>query len=198
MSKIQHTFLTKAHDIQGLFKGVTKLSGFVKNLASQASKDPIRYSEEKYLGDGFEFFIELLLALHPCDNRLGVYDYTPNEINDNGVDGTAINNRLEKCVVQIKFRTNKIQQLTANADHLSNLISDGMGAFGVIYDQENSKNYRHFVFTTAAGLHFYTDQEMYKGHVKCFGYKELRSLVDNNLIFWDKAQKLIQYSLNTK
>ena len=42
-------------------------------------------------GDAFEFFVELFLALHPTDNRVGVYNYKPNQENDNGVDGVGIN-----------------------------------------------------------------------------------------------------------
>jgi hypothetical protein len=47
------------------------------------------------------------------------------------------------------------------------------------------------VFTTAKGLHHYTDHENFRGTVKCFGYDEIRSLVDNNLHFWNFIQKEI-------
>lgn len=57
---------------------------------------------------------------------------------------------------------------------------------------EDLKEYRQFVFTTAKGLHFYTDQEMYKSRVKCFGYQELRQLVDNNYLFWNNLKELIK------
>ena len=190
-----HTFLTKAHDIRSLYAETTTLKEFCKKLEAQSQRDPIRYPFEKYLGDGFESFIEVLLALHPVDNRLGVYNYQPNLTNDNGVDGTGLNPRLEKCVIQIKYRGNNNKVLTTNEDHLGNLIVDGMGQFGVVYDQENPKNFRHFVFTTAKGLHFYTDQEMFKNRVKCFGFEELEKLVDKNLIFWQKAYTLINESI---
>lgn len=99
----RHTFLTKAHNPLQLFAETTTLAGFCKKLEKQAQLDPNRYDPRKYVGDGFEFFVELLLLLHPCDNRLGVYDYQPNEINDNGVDGHGVNIRLEPCVVQVKY-----------------------------------------------------------------------------------------------
>jgi uncharacterized membrane protein len=54
------------------------------------------------------------------------------------------------------------------------------------------KNYRHFVFTTAEGLNFYTDQEMFKSKVKCFGYNDFRSMLDNNLIFWTSALEIVK------
>ena len=145
-----------------------------------------------YLGDGFEFFIELFLKLHPVDNRIGIYNYIPIQENDNGVDGIGVNINLEPSVVQIKYRSNKSNLLTATNDHLSNLFSDGMLTHNVISDNTNPKNYRHFVFTTAKGLHFYTDKEMFKNKVKCFGFNELKGLVDNNYIFWDKMREIIK------
>jgi len=185
-----HNFITKAHDLEGLFNGVNRMSQFMRNLESQAQIDPIRYDANKYVGDGFEFFVELFLHLHPVDNRVGVYGYKPNQENDNGVDGIGKNIRNEDCVVQVKYRSNTSTLLTANTDHLSNLFSDGMLSFNVVSDP-TPNNYRHFVFTTADGLHFYTDSEMFKGKVKCFGYKEFRALLDNNQPFWDSVRVMV-------
>ena len=190
---ITHQFQTKCHNLSELFSdNVTTLSKFMYSLEKQSKQDPLRYDPFKYLGDGFEFFIEVLLALHPVDNRLGVYNYIPTQENDNGVDGKGLNIKMEPCVVQIKFRSNVKEFLSANKDHLSNLFSDGMLAHNVVADTTNPKNYRHFVFTTATGLHFYTDQEMFKSKVKCIGYKELKKLVDNNLPFWAKVREVVK------
>lgn len=188
---IHHQFKTKCHNLPELFTDVHKLSQFISNLQRQSKLDPDRYDPYKYVGDGFEFFIELLLYFHPCDNRIGVSKYIPNQINDNGVDGVGININGDKCVIQVKFRSNIKKRLTANSDHLSNLITDGMLNHGVVADSVNIKNYRHFVFTTSKGLHFYTDHEMFKGRVKCIGYNEIRQLVDNNIPFWNAVRELI-------
>jgi len=190
--KLEHQFQTKSHDLVKLFEGIDKMSRFMRRLEEQSIIDPLRYDPYKYLGDGFEFFVELLLALHPVDNRLGVYNYSPVQSNDNGVDGFGVNILLEPCVVQVKYRSNTQISLTATKDSLSNLFSDGMLAHGVVADQENPKNYRHFVFTTADGLHHYTDQEMFKGRVRCVGYNDLRSVVDGNLAFWNKCREVVK------
>jgi hypothetical protein len=190
--QIQHQFQTKSHDLVKLFEGIDKMSKFMRRLEEQSIIDPLRYDPNKYLGDGFEFFVELLLALHPVDNRLGVYKYSPNQSNDNGVDGVGVNILLEPCVVQVKYRSNTQTSLTATKDSLSNLFSDGMLAHNVVSDQSNPKNYRHFVFTTADGLHHYTDQEMFKGRVRCVGYNDLRSVVDGNLAFWNKLREVVK------
>lgn len=53
-----------------------------------------------------------------------------------------------------------------------------------------SKN-NMLIVTTADGLHHFTDNEMYENKVRCIGYKQLRELVDNNLIFWNSFRQLL-------
>lgn len=188
---LEHNFKTKSHSLERLFKGVYKMSQLMKNIEKESFVDPLRYDSDKYKGDAFEFFVELFLNLHPVDNRLGVYNYKPNQENDNGVDGIGVNINNEKCVIQIKYRNNTQSELSSNKDHLANLLTDGMLMHNVVADMENSNNFRHFVFTTADGLNFYTDKEMFKSKVKCFGMKEFRCLLDNNIIFWNKVRDII-------
>lgn len=192
MMQLEHNFKTKTHSLPRLFEGVNKMSQLMRKIEKEAILDTLRYDADKYKGDAFEFFVELFLSLHPTDNRVGVYNYKPNQENDNGVDGIGLNIRSEKCVVQIKYRSNTQTELTTNIDHLGNLITDGMLGHNVVADMNNLKNFRHFVFTTATGMNFYTDQEMFKSKVKCFGYNEFRSLLDNNTIFWDKVREIIK------
>jgi hypothetical protein len=189
---LQHNFITKAHSLTNLFVGVQKMSQFMRRLEADALIDPLRYEPQRYLGDGFEFFVELFLYLHPTDNRVGVYNYVPVQENDNGVDGVGVNIKGEKCVVQVKYRTNVLALLSANQDSLSNMFSDGMLAHNVVSDMTNGDNYRHFVFTTAEGLNFYTDQEMFKSKVRCIGYNDFRSMLDNNNIFWTSALEIAE------
>lgn len=191
-TQLEHNFITKAHSLTNLFEGTRKMSTFMSKLEKDALIDTLRYDPFKYVGDGFEFFVELFLMLHPCDNRIGVGEYQPTQQDDNGVDGTGINLKGEKCVVQIKYRSNTQYFLTANQDHLSNMFSDGDCRYQVVTDHQNPKNFRHFVFTTAEGLNFYTDQNMYKSRVKCIGYKDFRKLLDNNVIFWETALKIVK------
>ena len=167
------------------------MSQLMRRIETEAVLDTLRYDADKYRGDAFEFFVELFLALHPTDNRVGVYNYKPNQENDNGVDGIGVNIKNEKSVIQVKYRSNVLTELSSNKDCLGNLITDGMLSHNVVADMDNPKNYRHFVFTTADGLNFYTDWEMFKGKVKCFGYKEFRCLLDNNIIFWNKVREII-------
>ena len=191
MIQLEHNFKTKAHDLSGLFTGVKKMASFMRLIEAQAEIDPIRYDRDKYVGDGFELFVELFLKLNPTDNRVGVYNYHPIQENDNGVDGIGLNIQGMKSVVQIKYRSNTQSVLTNNIDHIGNLMVDGMGKFNVIYDT-NPKVYRHFIFTTADGLHYYTDNDVFKLNVKCMSYNGFRSMVDNNIIFWKTALEIVE------
>ena len=189
---MRHQFITTSHDLSGLFNGVNLFSTLMRRIEEQSTIDSIRYDIDKYKGDAFEFFVELFLTINATDNRVFVYNYKPIPPDeDNGADGTGTNMFGNDCVVQVKYRGNTDHLLTANEDHLSNLIVAG-AHLGVSFDLKNQKNFRHFVFTTAKSLNFYTDEQMFKGKVKCFGYEEFRKMVDNNIPFWNKCRELVR------
>jgi hypothetical protein len=189
---MKHQFITKSHDLSGLFNGVNRMSTLMRRIQEQSTIDPIRYDVNDYMGDAFEFFVELFLNINSTDNRVFVYNYQPIPSHeDRGADGFGVNMNGDKSVVQIKFRSNVESLLTTNEDHLSNLITAG-ALMGISYDLEDTKNYRHFVFTTAKSLHFYTDEHMFEGKVKCFGFDEFRQMVDNNQHFWNRCRDIVR------
>ena len=190
--KISHGFGLRAHDLTALFNKTNKVSTFMGKLEKQSLIDPDRYDSNKYKGDGFEFLVEILLKSHAYDNRLGITSYEPVQSDDNGVDGVGVNLSGQKCVVQVKYRSNSKTVLTANTDHLSNMISDGMIKHKVVIAEDNTKIPRHYVVTTATGLHHYTDNENFKGFVHCIGYEHLRALLDNNLSFWNLCREIVK------
>lgn len=203
--KITHGFGLRAHDLTALFTKTNKISTFMTKLEKQSLIDPIRYDSNKYKGDGFEFLVEILLKSHAYDNRLGITNYEPVQSDDNGVDGVGFNLSAEKCVVQVKYRSNVKTVLTANEDHLSNMISDGMFKHGVSADPkvlESIKNKStaplHYVITTATGLHHYTDNENFKGFVHCIGFDQLRAMLDNNLSFWNLCRDITKNIVDSK
>ena len=174
--KIEHGFGHRAHDLVALFKGTNKISTFMSKLEKQSLIDPVRYDSDKYKGDGFEFLVEILLKSHAYDNRLGISGYEPVQVDDNGVDGFGINLSGNKCVVQIKYRSNNQTLLTATTDHLAHLVSDGMLNHEIYLTNESKVEVLnrktaplHYVVTTAKGLHHYTDNEFFKGVVNCIG-----------------------------
>jgi len=217
-SDLKHHFLTTSHDIKGLFDKTNKLSSFMYKLEKQAQKDPDRYKPNDYVGDGFEFLMEIFIKSHAFDNRIGITNYEPIKSNDdNGIDGTGINISGEKCVIQHKYRSNSQSFLTANKDHLSNMFSAASvrGINSVVQEKANydkmfekksisKSNYekeikileksapRHYIFTTAKDLHHFTDNEMYKTQVKCVGYEELTVMLQDNFSFWNLCRELVK------
>lgn len=203
--KITHGFGIRAHDLVALFDKTNKVSTFMSKLEKQSLIDPLRYDSNKYKGDGFEFLVEILLKSHAYDNRLGITDYQPVQKDDNGVDGVGFNLSGEKCVIQVKYRSDNKSVLTANEDKLSNMISDGMFQHGVSATPDKLKMISekkvaplHYVITTATGLHHYTDNENFKGHVHCIGYDQLRSMLDNNISFWNLCREIAKEIVQSK
>ena len=184
--KLTHRFLKQAHDISGLLKDCNKISTFCTRLEKQSTLFPDRYDPEKYKGDGLELFTEALIKLSPIDNRIGITNYSVTEGTDVGVDGRGIGANGKPATVQVKYRGYGKTMLTANNDHLSNFVSASMIHEGVDPKDDNNM----LIITTAEGLHFFTDQEMFKGKVRCLGREQLRILIDNNPMFWDKFREL--------
>ena len=187
-----HQFKTTSHDLIGLFNGVNRMSTLMSRIEEQSQLQPLRYDPDKYKGDAFEFFVEMFLTIYSLDNRIGITNYKPIPPDeDNGADGTGININGDDCVIQVKYRGNTEHLLTANDDHLSNLVVAGAD-LGIAYDKKNKNNFRHFVFTTAKGLHFHTNEQMFKGKIKCFGYEEFRKMVDNHNAFWNECRERVR------
>ena len=186
-TELNHRFLVIAHDLPGLLTNCTTLSTFCSRLERQSVLHPDRYDPNKYKGDGFELFVEALIKLSPVDNRIGIGNYKVVEGQDVGVDGSGVGFNGKPATVQVKYRGyGSTKFLTANEDHLSNFVAASMLHEGV--DPKDKDNM--LIVTTAEGLHFFTDQEMYGGKVRCLGRKELSSIVDDNNLFWDRFREL--------
>ena len=214
---IQHHFGTTCHDIVSLFDNTNKLSTFMTKLESQAILHEDNYPRNDYVGDGFEFLMEIFIKISKFDKRIGISDYHIVKNNEDiGIDGLGINLTGDKCVIQHKYRSNSKYLLTANKDHLSNMFSAAQTRYSVstkkseieylnnlfekntisksnynnLIKKLNKSTYRHYVFTTGEGLNFFTDSEMYSNEVKCFGYKDLRYMLDENIYFWELCRTL--------
>ena len=191
--QIIHTFKYNAHDLNGLFEGTNRLSTFCRKLEIQAEADTNRYSRDQYVGDGFEFLVELIFKLLPYNRILGgIHDYNPTQVDDNGVDGIAKNWDGKDCVIQAKYRGDSRYQLTANNDHLANLVKEATIKYRIPPHDSNKKQVsKYFIITTAKDLHYYTRDEFFLGSVECIGRETLRKLLDNNRGFWNECRKIV-------
>lgn len=184
---LTHSFINKCYNLKELLTDCYKVSTFCNRLEKQSILFPDRQNPDTYKGDGFELFVEALIKLHPCDNRIGIGNYQVNTNLDTGVDGRGIGIDGKPATVQVKYRSNSMSTLTANNDHLSNFVMTSLLTENV--DKETNTNM--LIITTAAGLHHFTDNEMFLNKVRCIGYNQLRELVDNNILFWNEFRKLL-------
>ena len=190
--ELNHHFKTTSHNLPELFKGVSKFNSFCKKLENQASLDIDRYDRDKYVGDGFEFFIELFIKYFKNDNRIGIHEYTSNDGVDMGVDGFGLNMALQKCAVQIKYRSNSMQELSGHEDHLDSFIAEALLNHGVVPPEKLKLGIipTLYIFTSAKGVYWKTNDIKYQGKIKVIARDDIRKMVDNNLGFWEDAYRI--------
>jgi len=61
-------------------------------------------ASNKFKGDVFEIFCELLIRLSPLDDRIGIHNYQIITEGDTGVDGHGVSRDGSPVTVQIKYR----------------------------------------------------------------------------------------------
>ena len=191
-----HSFQYNAHNLLELFEGTTKFSGrggWKSKMEAQSTLNENKYPRLNYVGDAFEFFVELMFkVIGPTREWGGIHEYEPQQENDNGVDAICKNWDGEKSVVQIKYKKDSRRLLTGNGDHLSNMVTQATIKYGVTpHNKSKKETTKYFVVTTGKSLHHYTDKEFFLDNVKCIGWKDLCKLLDGNIGFWNKANKEI-------
>ena len=189
---ITHTFPDECVDLIRLFDGVNSLKEFKKRLESQ-SDIVLKISKQDYLGNGFEFFVEMFLKSFPSDNRIGISgnDYTvvPSE-DDNGCDGYAKNLDGLKCAVQIKYKSNKTAPLSRTDDNLGSMIEEALHE-GITYSSED-KTPRHFIITTGSGMKQYTKEKKFRNKVRCINYSTLDNILYKTPMFWGNCRSVVR------
>jgi hypothetical protein len=179
-----------------LFKDTKTLGGIcykINKIANNYLKyDLVYVDENKVKGDLFEIFAECFFKVLSADNRVGVYNYECNTNDDYGVDGFGIGINEQPLTVQVKFRSDVLDELTEK--DIKQFAFQSVINFNV--DKDSKQNM--IVFTNAKGLHWVTENKVYENRVKTLGYNELRILIDNNTVFWKDCLNLINYTLKSK
>jgi hypothetical protein len=174
-----------------ILDGVTTFPKFERNLEKFAKKSTEKFSasarekkKNKYLGDAFEVFTEFFLKAMSYDNRIGITKYKPTDSNngeaDHGVDGHGVGFNLQPATVQVKYRSRKTHELTANDDHLTNFKNTSHERYGVKHDDR----YNMLVVTNCKGIHHHTKREMLNDKVRCVARAQLEEMLNNHLPFW--------------
>jgi hypothetical protein len=71
------------------------------------------------------------------------------------------------------------------------MVSEALKPPRVITYEKKGK-YRHFIFTSAKGMSYNTDDNKYEGYIKCYGINEIKTIVDNNKNFWRNFGNLLK------
>lgn len=187
MIKLEHQFAKICNCKKALLKDVTTLRKFMYNIEKCAEKEAIFYKDkDSFKGDAFECFVEFFNKL-----KEGQYVYNYKLLDqadrDTGVDALGTGKNGKPAAIQIKYRSNTEQLLTANDDHLSNFVMSAAYKYGV--DVNDNKNL--IIFTTAKDLHYFTKNEMFLNKVTCIGYDELSAIVDNDIMFWKEFEEAL-------
>lgn len=143
----------------------------------------------KFKGDLFEIFAECFFGIFAADNRTGVYNYAPVPAEeDNGVDGTATNMDGLLTTVQVKFKTNP-------ETFLKERDIKQFGFQSVLFGVDPNATKNMVVFTNCKGLHWYTNNIVFRNKLRTIDGLFLSKMVDNNPAFFDEMRKLIHNSL---
>ena len=127
---------------------VNKLKKYICEFGKKFQKDAINKIPEnatvsdeqkneiytRFVGDYFEAFAEFFLKTFDNDARFGVKDYQPaTDTEDMGVDGCGLcyddTNGEHKCVVQIKYRVDTMNEIEYSA--LARTFTQGVMEFGI-------------------------------------------------------------------
>lgn len=181
-----HSFLLRCPNMHELLGDVFSMSKLINNIEKCCLRLPDGYSMEDFKGDATEFFVNECLHLNDVSNIFGVHEYQMiGRTDDMGADGKGINQSLNECLIQIKYRRPNTY-LSYNLDKLNNIfnVGDEMGIHSD--DIGDGTNYKFFIFTTACGLDFRTEENFNgkRKRVKCFNFDNFDTTLKDNGPFW--------------
>ena len=187
--EIDHKFKFISTDLYELFDGVDTLGKFEYRLEKQAKNHSDRYDPNDYLGDGFEFFVEMLYKIQPFNILLGEvsgYHLLPTYVEDKGLDALCYNKAGFLSGVQIKYKSKKDSVLTSNKDKLANGTNQAQDEFEIHSSDECST---YYIITNCKGLHHHTENKMLT-RAKCISREDIKLAVDKNIPFWNYCRKI--------
>ena len=215
--ELKHTIWKSYKDNKSLYTGVQRFSTWmsrVNRIAEKIEANPAKVKyytcdktepkdiANKFRGDCFEGFCEMLLKLMENDKRIGIAKYEPCMSDDYGIDGRGVGLNGRLATVQIKFRSEYDKELHGVKDHLHNFVNASHEE-GVTINE----NYNMLIITTGKGI-FYRDMlAEWLSTVRyiapneswgCFKNEKyvpqdptnmfsLQSLVDDNTPFWNNV-----------
>ena len=176
-----------------LYKDVSTFKEYLRRIDS-ISNSCIFYGykdKQHMIGDLFEIFAEQFIHILGSYPTIGITDYRPvKKSEDNGVDGKGIGHNGFPLTVQVKYRRNPMYELVE--DDIKQFATQSYMLFNV--DVNTKTNL--VVFTSCAGLHWHTATNVFDNRLRVINYKEIATLVDNNMCFWNDVNNMVEESKN--
>lgn len=196
------TFGTFCSRIETLADKIKNGSGSYVNPGME-EKSPEEIAN-KFKGDVFEVFGELLIRLSSLDDRIGIHDYHPVTENDTGVDGWGLALDGQPATVQFKYRVWDYT-LTEDHEHLDNFRLTSYQKYHVSPGDDN----KMLIITAGKEVHWKTLNKAFAGRLRVISRKasyscirgaqkhtvdQLFSLetITNNVFFWETFRKKVQ------
>ena len=184
-----------------LFNGTLTLSSFISkmNKISKNFKNFSYKSQEKMNGDIFEIFAEGFFTILGAHNSIGVNNYKPvKSTDDNGVDGFGLGIDNNPLTVQVKFRSDPTLELVS--DDLKQFGFQSIAQYKVKLESDGDKKVQKnmIIFTTAKGLHWHTDNNVFLGLLRTINYNDIDNIIKNNNPFWNDFKDLIENTIKIK
>ena len=205
--KLTHPFLRRCIDPESLLLNCLKFNTFASRLERQAERKATMGNGEvdedilnKYKGDGFELYVEMMFRVFGSDMLFGIdpdsYELVDSN-DDYGIDAIGIGFNGKIHTVQAKYRQANYE-LTANKDHLTNFkslstTSKESGGFGVDPNEKyQPKSGRKRIKDTCnmtiihcgKKIHYDVKEHMLSD-VREINREDIRRRVDDNGIFWN-------------
>lgn len=181
-----------------LFGGIKNITALCNRIDKIAEEQYLHYGytdtegSAKMKGDLFEIFVEIYFNLNKGNNRIGVYGYIPTVKDAIGVDGLGLGIDGLPLTVQIKYRSDHMQELTA--DDIGQFTSISYRKYKV--DVNTISNL--VLVTTCKGMHWKTEKEVFCDSIRTINLTKLSQDVDNNLPFWLGLNDLINETITER
>jgi len=139
----------------------------------------------KFKGDMLEVLSEIFFSVTSSDERYGLSDYTPVEIQDDyGTDATGRNVNGHQCAVQVKYRRNVTDKIEYT--DLAKTFVSGLKRHECDLHQPHTL----FLFTTCSGVTI-AAEEVLGDHLVILDYNIINKTVSHNINFWEYAYNSI-------
>ena len=141
-------------------------------------------SKEKMLGDLYEIFVELFLNIIN-DDRVRIRKYIPIQNDDYGVDGLGKSDEDENVSIQIKFRSNPTDELSA--DDIKQFPYQSIVKYGINF---NSSLQNMILITNCKGIKSITLKKVFLDRIRIINGEHIDGYTNNKGFWLDSLEKI--------